>query len=59
VHEAEAGSRPQAQVRRTDWAAVLDVTATGIARIVVFGDPGLVTLFGLPPIDSPLEVIRS
>jgi RNA polymerase sigma-70 factor (ECF subfamily) len=28
--------------------AVLDVTATGIARIVVFGDPGLVTLFGLP-----------
>jgi hypothetical protein len=30
-----------------------------IARIVVFGDPGLVTLFGLPPIDSPLEVICS
>jgi RNA polymerase sigma-70 factor, ECF subfamily len=28
--------------------AVLDMTATGIARIVVFGDPGLVTLFGLP-----------
>jgi RNA polymerase sigma-70 factor, ECF subfamily len=28
--------------------AVLDVRATGIARIVVFGDPGLVTLFGLP-----------
>jgi RNA polymerase sigma-70 factor (ECF subfamily) len=28
--------------------AVLDVTAAGIARIVVFGDPGLVTLFGLP-----------
>jgi RNA polymerase sigma-70 factor (ECF subfamily) len=28
--------------------AVLDVTATGIARIVVFGEPGLVTLFGLP-----------
>ena len=40
-------------------AAVLDVTATGIARIVVFGDPGLVTRFGFPPIDSPLEVIRS
>ena len=28
--------------------AVLDMTAAGIARIVVFGDPGLVTLFGLP-----------
>jgi RNA polymerase sigma-70 factor, ECF subfamily len=28
--------------------AVLDVTATGIARIIVFGEPGLVTLFGLP-----------
>jgi hypothetical protein len=24
----------------------------GIARIVVFGDPGLVTLFGLPLIDE-------
>jgi RNA polymerase sigma-70 factor (ECF subfamily) len=28
--------------------SVLDVTAAGIARIVVFGEPGLVTLFGLP-----------
>jgi hypothetical protein len=29
---------------------VLTVTATGIARIVVFGDPGLVTRFGSPPL---------
>lgn len=29
--------------------AVLTVTRTGIARIVVFGDPGLVTRFGFPP----------
>jgi len=28
--------------------AVLTVTSTGIARIVVFGDPDLVTAFGLP-----------
>lgn len=33
--------------------AVLDVTATGIARIVVFGEPGLVTLFGLPLVFPP------
>jgi RNA polymerase sigma-70 factor (ECF subfamily) len=30
--------------------AVLDITATGIARIVVFNDPRLVTRFGLPPV---------
>jgi RNA polymerase sigma-70 factor (ECF subfamily) len=35
-------------VRRAFGIAVLDVTATGIARIVVFSDPGLVTLFGQP-----------
>ena len=35
-------------VLRAFGIAVLDVTATGIARIVVFGDPGLVTLFGQP-----------
>ena len=29
---------------------VLTVSATGIARIVVFGDPGLLGRFGLPPI---------
>jgi RNA polymerase sigma-70 factor, ECF subfamily len=28
---------------------VLTVTATGISRIVVFGDPGLFARFGLPP----------
>jgi RNA polymerase sigma-70 factor (ECF subfamily) len=37
-------------VRRAFGIAVLDVTATGIARIVVFSDPGLVTLFGQPVI---------
>jgi RNA polymerase sigma-70 factor, ECF subfamily len=28
---------------------VLTVSTTGIARIVVFGDPGLFGRFGLPP----------
>ena len=45
-------------VLRAFGIAVLDVTVTGNARIVVFGDPGLVTLFGLPLIDSPLEARR-
>jgi RNA polymerase sigma-70 factor, ECF subfamily len=39
-------------VLRAFGVAVLDVTATGIARIVVYGDPGLVTLFGLPLLDE-------
>jgi RNA polymerase sigma-70 factor (ECF subfamily) len=30
--------------------AVLTVTATGITRIVVFEDPGLVTMFDLPQV---------
>ena len=30
--------------------AVLTVTGAGIARILVFGDPGLVTRFGFPPV---------
>jgi RNA polymerase sigma-70 factor (ECF subfamily) len=30
--------------------AVLTATGTGISRIVVFGDPGLVTRFGFPPV---------
>jgi RNA polymerase sigma-70 factor, ECF subfamily len=30
--------------------AVLDLDAAGISRIVVFGDPGLVARFGLPPV---------
>jgi len=36
-------------VHRAFGLAVLTVTATGISRIVVFGDPGLVTRFGFPP----------
>jgi RNA polymerase sigma-70 factor (ECF subfamily) len=36
-------------VHRAFGLAVLTATATGIARIVVFGDPGLVTRFGFPP----------
>jgi RNA polymerase sigma-70 factor, ECF subfamily len=36
--------------------AVLTVTATGIERIVVFGDPNLVTMFELPEV---LEIARS
>jgi RNA polymerase sigma-70 factor, ECF subfamily len=39
-------------VLRAFGIAALDVTASGIARIVVFGDPGLVTLFGLPLVDE-------
>ena len=35
-------------VLRAFGIALLDVTASGIARIVVFGDSRLVTLFGLP-----------
>jgi RNA polymerase sigma-70 factor (ECF subfamily) len=53
---AAAYRRDDDGVLRAFGIAVLDVTATGIARIVVFGDPGPVTLFGLPLIDSPLEV---
>jgi len=30
--------------------AVLTTTATGIARIVVLGDPDLVARFGFPPV---------
>ena len=37
-------------VHRAFGLAVLTVTGTGIARIVVFGDPGLVTRFGFPPV---------
>jgi RNA polymerase sigma-70 factor, ECF subfamily len=45
---AAAYSRDDDGVLRAFGIAVLDVTAAGIARIVVYGDPGLVTLFGLP-----------
>jgi RNA polymerase sigma-70 factor, ECF subfamily len=53
---AAAYRRDEDGVLRAFGIAVLDVTAAGIARIVVFGEPGLVTLFGLPLIDSTLEV---
>jgi RNA polymerase sigma-70 factor (ECF subfamily) len=45
---AAAYRRDEDGVLRAFGIAILEVTATGIARIVVFGDPGLVTLFGLP-----------
>ena len=45
---AAAYRRDQDGVLRAFGIAVLEVTQSGIARIVVFGDPGLVTLFGLP-----------
>jgi len=35
--------------RRAFGLAVLAATRTGIARIVVFGDPGLVTRWGFAP----------
>ena len=46
--------RPSAAngVLRAFGIALLDVTATGIARIVVYGDPGSVTLFGLPLVEE-------
>jgi RNA polymerase sigma-70 factor, ECF subfamily len=53
---AAAYHRDEDGVLRAFGIAVLDVTATGIARIVVFGEPGLVTPFGPPLIDSTLEV---
>jgi RNA polymerase sigma-70 factor, ECF subfamily len=37
-------------IHRAFGLAVLTVTATGIARITVFGDPGLVARFGFPPL---------
>jgi RNA polymerase sigma-70 factor (ECF subfamily) len=49
---AAAYRRDEDGVLRAFGIATLDVTASGIARIVVFGDPGLVTLFGLPLVDE-------
>jgi RNA polymerase sigma-70 factor (ECF subfamily) len=37
-------------IHRAFGLAVLTATGTGIVRIVVFGDPGLVTRFGFPPV---------
>jgi RNA polymerase sigma-70 factor (ECF subfamily) len=45
---AAAYRRAADGVLRAFGIAVLDVTETGITRIVVYGDPGLITLFGLP-----------
>jgi RNA polymerase sigma-70 factor (ECF subfamily) len=39
--------------------AVLDMTATGIARIAVFGDPRLVTQFGLPLIHEVDAILHT
>jgi RNA polymerase sigma-70 factor (ECF subfamily) len=50
---AAAYRRDEDGVLRAFGIAVVEVTVSGIARIVVFGDPGLVTLFGLPLVDSP------
>jgi RNA polymerase sigma-70 factor (ECF subfamily) len=55
---AAAYRRDEDGVLRAFGIAALDLTASGIARIVVFGDPGLVTLFGLSLIDPPLAARR-
>jgi len=55
---AAAYHRDEDGVLRAFGIAALDLTASGIARIVVFGDPGLVTLFGLALVDPPLAVTR-
>jgi RNA polymerase sigma-70 factor, ECF subfamily len=44
VYQRDSGG-----VYRADAVTVPTVTATGIARIVTFRDPGLFALFGLPP----------
>jgi RNA polymerase sigma-70 factor (ECF subfamily) len=49
---AAAYRRDDPGVLRAFGIAVLDVTATGIARIVVFGESGPVTLFGLPVVSE-------
>ena len=47
---AAAYQRDADGVLRAFGVAVLTVTATGIERIVVFGDPSLVTMFQLPDV---------
>jgi RNA polymerase sigma-70 factor, ECF subfamily len=39
--------------------AVLTTTTTGIARIVVFGDPDLVAKFGFPPVHPAAAAVPS
>jgi len=56
---AAAYRRDEDGVLRAFGIAALDATVSGIARIAVFGDPGLVTLFGLPLIDSGDPIVRT
>jgi RNA polymerase sigma-70 factor (ECF subfamily) len=56
---AAAYRRDEDGVLRAFGIAALDATVSGIAGIVVFGDPGLVTLFGLPLIDSGDPILRT
>ena len=58
---ARRGGLPPRRRRRVRRSGSLCSTSTaaGIARIVVFGDPGLVTLFGLPLLPSLLEAAGS
>jgi RNA polymerase sigma-70 factor (ECF subfamily) len=57
---AAAYRRDEDGVLRAFGIALLDVTANGIARIVVFGEPGLVTMFGLPLIaDVGAAILRT
>jgi RNA polymerase sigma-70 factor (ECF subfamily) len=44
---------PGDDVHRAYGIVVLTLTPTGIARLVVFGDPALLTRFGLPPVHPP------
>jgi RNA polymerase sigma-70 factor (ECF subfamily) len=56
---AAAYRRDEDGVLRAFGIAALDATVSGIARIAVFGDPGLVTLFGLPLIGSGDPIMRT
>ena len=56
---AAAYRRDEDGLLRAFGIAALDATVSGIARIAVFGDPGLVTLFGLPLIDSGDPIVRT
>jgi RNA polymerase sigma-70 factor (ECF subfamily) len=55
---AAAYRRDEDGVLRAFGIAVLDVTTMGIKRIVVYGDPGLVTLFGLPLVAEAVTADR-
>jgi RNA polymerase sigma-70 factor (ECF subfamily) len=56
---AAAYRRDEDGVLRAFGIAALDVTTTGIARIIVFGEPGLVTLFGLPLVGEGAAILRT